>query len=217
MAEVALMKLWRQFTRMWRQRNAPSHPRHRKRQPPRHGGGSHRRQLPARSLRSTAFHRLRRLFNGVAKPRLMRGRVVAYHGTPSVTNAKSICRDGFMAGSGNALGDGTYLATDVASAKTYAGSAGVYVKCLVTLGRTCVWGAPMQARYAAWCQRHGVQQDNSAMTAFLLRNAINTIQNGKVVVVLSPGYRNPTAWKQKSRFIKVLSVHRASNDARINV
>lgn len=121
-----------------------------------------------------------------------------------------------MAGSGNALGDGTYLA-DVASAKSYAGSTGVYLKCLVTLGRTCVWGAPMQARYAVWCQRHGVQQDNSAMTAFLLRNGFNTIQSGKVVVVLSPGYRNPTAWKRKSRFIRVLSVHRASNDARINV
>ena len=66
-------------------------------------------------------------------------------------------------------------------------SAGVYVKCLVMLGRTCVWGAPMQARFAAWCQRHGVQRDNSAMTAFLLRNGFNTIQNGKVVVVLSPG------------------------------
>lgn len=205
------MKLWRQLTRLWRQRNAPPHPRHRRRQSPR------RRRIPGGSVGRTAFQRLRRLFNGVAKPRLMRGRITAYHGTPSVTNARSICRDGFMAGGGNALGDGIYLATDVASAKTYAGSAGVYVKCQVTLGRTCVWGAPMQARYAAWCQLHGVQQDNSAMTAFLLRNGFNTIQNGKVVVVLSPGYRNPTAWKQKSRFIRVLSVHRASNNARINV
>jgi hypothetical protein len=75
----------------------------------------------------------------------------------------------------------------------------------------------MQVRYAAWCRRHGVQQDNSAMTAFLLRNGFNTIQNGKVVVVLLPGYRNPTAWKRKSRFIRVLSVHRASNGARIKV
>jgi len=122
-----------------------------------------------------------------------------------------------MAGGGNALGDGIYLANDLATAKSYAGSAGVYVKCLVKLGRTCVWGAPMQARYAAWCQRHGVQQDNSAMTAFLLRNGYNTIQNGNVIVVLSPGYRNPTAWKRKSRLIRVLSVHRASNDARIKV
>jgi hypothetical protein len=147
----------------------------------------------------------------------MRGRVVAYHGTPSITNARSICRDGFMAGGGNSLGDGIYLATDLATAKSYAGSTGVYVKCLVNLGRTCVWGAPMQARYAAWCQRHSVQQDNSAMTAFLLRNGFNTVQNGKIVVVLSPGYRNPTAWKLKSRFIKVLSVHRGSDDRRINV
>ena len=122
-----------------------------------------------------------------------------------------------MAGGGNALGDGIYLATDVATAKSYAGSNGVYVKCLVTLGRTCVWATPMQARYAKWCQQHGVQQDNSAMTAFLLRNGFNTIQSGKVVVVLQPGYRNPTAWKQKSRFIKVLSVHRAVDSVRISV
>ena len=211
------MKLWRQITRMWRRRNAPPHPRQRNRQHTHRGGAPRSRRFSTHSVGHTAFQRLRRLFNGVAKPRLMRGRVVAYHGTPSVTNARSICRDGFMAGGGNALGDGIYLGMDVATAKSYAGSTGVYVKCLVKLGRTCVWGAPMQARYAAWCLRHGVQQDNSAMTAFLLRNGFNTIQNGKVVVVLSPGYRNPTAWKRKSRFIRVLSVHRASDDARINV
>lgn len=147
----------------------------------------------------------------------MRGRVVAYHGTPSVTNARSILKDGFMAGGGNALGDGIYLATDLATAKGYASSTGVYLKCLVKLGRTCMWGPPMQARYAAWCLRHGVQQDNSAMTAFLMRNGFNTVQNGKVVVVLSPGYRNPTAWKRKSQFIRVLSVHRACDGTRINV
>lgn len=211
------MKLWRQFTRMWRRPSAPPHPRYRRRRHNKHGGGLRPRQPPARSLGRTALNGLRRMLNGVAKPHLMRGRIVAFHGTPSVTNARSIRRDGFMAGNGNALGDGIYLATDVATAKSYAGSTGVYVKCLVTLGRTCVWGAPMQARYAAWCQRHGVQQDNSAMTAFLLRNGYNTIQNGKVVVVLQPGYRNPTAWKRKSRFIRVLSIHRASDGARINV
>jgi hypothetical protein len=214
---VAAMKLWRHFTRMWRRQNAPPHPRFRRRQRSRPGGGSQLRRFPVRSLGRATFHRFKQFFNGVAKPRLMRGRVLAYHGTPSATNARSICRDGFMAGGGNALGDGIYLATDVQTAKNYAGSTGVYLKCLVKLGRTCVWGALMQARYAAWCQRHGVQQDNSAMTAFLLRNGFNTVQNGKVVVVLSPGYRNPTAWKRKSRFIRVMSVHRASDGARIKV
>jgi hypothetical protein len=79
----------------------------------------------------------------------MRGRVIAYHGTPSVVNAQSILRDGFMAGGGNALGDGVYLATDLATAKAHAGATGVYLKCSVKLGRTCFWGPPMQARYAA--------------------------------------------------------------------
>jgi hypothetical protein len=147
----------------------------------------------------------------------MHGRVIAYHGTPSALNACSIFRDGFMAGSGNALGDGVYLATDLATAKTHAGSAGVYLKCSVKLGRTCFRGPSMQARYAAWCQKRGVRQDASAMTAFLLQHGYNTLQNGKVVVVLAPQFANPTAWKRKSRLIKVLSVHRASDDARIRV
>ncbi len=147
----------------------------------------------------------------------MRGRVIAYHGTPSAVNARSILRDGFMAGGGNALGDGVYLATDLATAKAHAGGTGVYLKCSVKLGRTCFWGPPMQARYAAWCQRRVVRQDNSAMTAFLLQHGYNTLQNGKVVVVLAPQFANPTAWKRKSRLIKVLSVHRASDDARVRV
>lgn len=213
------MNILQHLRRIWLQRPPPRirPPRGRKQQRLHGGGGNHHRPRPPRSFRLTAVRGLHRLFSGSSKPNLMRGRVVAYHGTPSVTNARSIVRDGFMAGGGNALGDGIYLATDLATAKGYSGSTGVYVKCLVTLGRTCIWGAPMQARYAAWCQRHSVQQDNSAMTAFLLRNGFNTIQNGKVVVVLSPGYRNPTAWKQKSRFIRVLSVHRASDGARLNV
>jgi hypothetical protein len=147
----------------------------------------------------------------------LHGRVIAYHGTPSSLNARSIFRDGFMAGSGNALGDGIYLATDLAAAKSHAGSAGVYLACSVKLGRTCFWRPPMQARYAAWCERRGVRQDNSAMTAFLLQRGYNTLQNGKVVVVLAPQFANPTAWKRKNRLIQVLSVHRASDDARIRV
>jgi hypothetical protein len=147
----------------------------------------------------------------------MHGRLVAYHGTPSPLNAGSILRDGFMAGSGNALGDGIYLATDLATAKAHAGSAGVYLKCSVKLGRTCFWGPLMQARYAAWCQKRGVRQDASAMTAFLLQHGYNTLQNGKVVVVLVPQFVNPTAWKRKLHQIRILSVHRAADDRRIHV
>jgi hypothetical protein len=55
------------------------------------------------------------------------------------------------------------------------------------------------------------------MTAFLLQHGYNTLQNGKVVVVLAPQFANPTAWKRKSRLIKVLSVHRTSDDARVRV
>lgn len=211
------MKFWRQFTRMWRQRNAPSHPRCRTRQQRPQGLGSHRRRIPTRSLGRTAFPSLRRLFKGVTKQRLMHGCVVAYHGTPSVVNARSICRDGFLVGTGNAAGDGIYFAKDTGTAKAHAGSTGVYVKCVIKLGRTCVWGAPMQARYAAWCQSRRVHPDNSAMTAFLLQQGYKTLQSGNVIVVLAPQFVNPTAWKRKSRFIKVLSVHRASDGARIRV
>jgi len=121
-----------------------------------------------------------------------------------------------MTGGGNALGDGVYLTTDLNTAKGYA-SGGAYLKCLVTLGRTCVWGTPMQARFAAWCQSRGVRQDNSAMTAFLLQHGFKTLQSGNVIVVLAPQFANPTAWKRKSRFIRVLSVHRASDGAQIRV
>jgi hypothetical protein len=122
-----------------------------------------------------------------------------------------------MTGSGNALGDGIYLATDLATAKTHAGGAGVYLKCSVELGRTCFWGPPMQARYATWCQRRGVRQDPSAITAFLIQQGYNTLQNRKVVVVLAPQFANPTAWKRRQPRIKILGVHRASDDRRVHV
>ena len=122
-----------------------------------------------------------------------------------------------MAGGGNALGDGIYLATDLATAKTYAGNTGVYVKCLVSLGRRCVWGALMQARYAAWCQRHGVQQDNSAMTAFLLRQRVQhdpkRKSRGGVITRLSQSHGVET----KKPLHPSMSVHRASDGFRVNI
>lgn len=211
------MNLWRRLIQAWLGPATP--PRHARR---RHGSRpsgqrrlNHRR--PPRASKRRPPQGLRRLLKGLSSPRLIQGRVIAYHGTPSASNARSIFRDGFMAGGGNALGDGIYLATDLTTAKTYAGSTGVYLKCLVKLGRTCFWGPPMQARYAAWCQRRGVRQDNSAMTAFLLQHGYNTLQNGKVVVVLAPQFANPSAWKRKNRHVKLLSVHRASDGVRIKV
>lgn len=147
-----------------------------------------------------------------------RGReVVAYHGTPSAENARSILRDGWLVGSGNALGDGIYLATDPTTARSYAGSRGVYVKCRVDLGRTCQWTPAMQARFAAWCRSRGVTADRSAVTAFLLRQGYDTVRNGNVLVVLAPQYANPAAWKRKSRRIRVLGVYSASTGRPVRV
>ncbi len=66
-------------------------------------------------------------------------KVIAYHGTSSVENARSILRHGFLVGHGNAYGDGVYFATDVATAKGYAGMSGVYLRCLLEARRPCQW------------------------------------------------------------------------------
>jgi len=212
------MSLWQHFRRMLRGPAFPPRSRCRGNRQPRHGGdGSNHRRRPPHSLGRAALRGLRRLFTSPSRSRLIRGRTVAYHGTPSVQNARSIIRDGFAVGCGNALGDGIYLATDLATAKAHAGSSGVYLKCLVKLGRTGFWGASMQARYAVWCQSRGVRQDNSAKTAFALQHGFNTLQNGNVVVVLAPQFANPTAWKRKLNRIKIVSIHRAADDRRLNV
>lgn len=143
--------------------------------------------------------------------------VVAFHGTPSEQNAKSILKDGWICGTGNVCGDGIYFGADVSAAKSYAGTSGVYLKCSLKMGRTCNWNNTVQQRFDAWCRKKGVGADNSAKTAFLLQNKFDTLRNGKVVVVLTPGYRNPTAWKRKLRRIRILSIHRASDDRRIRV
>lgn len=209
------MRLWRQLGHALRRRNfQATHVRRQSRwHRRRHGAYRKRRQ----SLGKMVLRRLRRLFVGDTTPRLMHGCVIAYHGTPSASNARSILHHGFMAGGGNALGDGIYLATNVATAKSHAGSAGVYLKCAVRLGRTCFWGPGLQARYAAWCEKRGVRQDNSAITGFLVQNGYNTLQNDEIVVVLIPQFANPTAWKRKTRQIKVLSIHRATDDKKMHV
>lgn len=211
------MKFWRQLTRMWRQRNAPSHPRHRKRQPPRHDGGSRVRGFPARSSGRTAFKRLRKIFKGMAESPLMRGYAICWHGTPNAANASSIVRHGFMIGQGNGLADGVYFSRKVATAKTYAGGGGVLVKCRVRLGKSCLWNNHLQRRFAQWCQSRGVPPDNSGKTAYLLQHRYDTLQANDVIVVLSPQYVNGAAWKRKDPRVRVLSVHRAADGARIKV
>jgi len=161
----------------------------------------------------------------VSKPKSIHNRaglqqakkLVAFHGTPDSTHAKSIFRDGWMVGSGNAYGDGIYFATDVQTAKSYAGGSGVYLKCLLFLSRTCNWDATTQKRYDGWCQKKGVASNNSAKTAFLIQNGFDSVRSGNVIVMLAPQYANPTAWKRKNKKIRILSVHRSGNDRKIRV
>lgn len=146
-----------------------------------------------------------------------KGCVIAYHGTPSIENAQSIIRDGWMAGPGNALGDGIYFARDVATAKGYAGTQAVYLKCSVRLGRSCHWNSTLQSQFTAWCKRRNVNPDASAKTSFLLHKGYRTLVEGNVIVVLTPLYANPSAHKRRDNRIRVLGVYRAADDKRIRV
>jgi hypothetical protein len=145
------------------------------------------------------------------------GWTIGYHGTPSAANAKSILSAGWLVGGGNARGDGVYFATTPAGAKAYAGSSGVYIKCRIRPGRTCVWSAGLRAAYRSWCRRASVAPDGSAECAFLLQKGFNSVRDNSVVVILAPQFRNAGAWKRKHPRIRVLSVHRASDDARVRV
>lgn len=141
---------------------------------------------------------------------------VAFHGTPSVANARSILRDGWMAGAGNAHGDGVYLTLDRSVATGYASSSGVLLRCRVS-GRTCEWGAHLDSLYNQWCQRRGATPNNSAKTAFLLERGVQVLRADNILVVLQPQYANPTAYKRKLRCVKVLGVHRASDGKPVRV
>lgn len=145
-------------------------------------------------------------------------KLTAYHGTPSLDNVKSILKDGWMVGRGNVMGDGIYLANNIRTAKSYAGTNGYYLKCVINARRKAVWGDSLSARYAKWCQAKGVTSDNSARSAFLIQNGFDVAQNGNVLIVLAPQYVNPTAWKKKrSRKIRVIGIYRASDDRRVSV
>ena len=140
----------------------------------------------------------------------------AFHGTPSVTNARSILRDGWMVGRGNANGDGVYLALDKPTAMPYATQSGVLVRCRVS-GRCSDWNAGMDAAYSRWCSQKGVTPDNSAKTAFLLERGIQILRAGTVLIVLRPQFANPTAYKQKLSCIRILSMHKASDGKVVRV
>lgn len=138
-----------------------------------------------------------------------KGGIIAYHGTPSAQNARSVFQHGWITGSGNAYGDGIYLATDIATAKAYAGNSGVYLKCRVRAGKCAKWGPELDRQFCEWSRRRNVPPDNSAKTAFLIQNGYHTLRHGKIVVVLQPQYANPSAWKQRTNRIHVMSVHDA--------
>jgi hypothetical protein len=121
-----------------------------------------------------------------------------------------------MVGTGNAEGDGVYLTTNLSTAKAYA-RGGVYLSCRVKLGRGATWDAALRQRFTRWCTDRGAWANNSAKTAFLLSQGFHRLLSGEVIVVLQPQRANASAWKRKHPRIQVLSVHRASDDARIRV
>jgi hypothetical protein len=143
--------------------------------------------------------------------------IIAYHGTPDQANAASIIKHGWMVGPGNGLGDGLYFSQSLPEAKGYTRTSGVYLRCRIDLGRSAQWTPQLQKEYQRWCKERNVQANNSAITAFLRQRGYSTLTSGNVVVVLWPQSANPSAWKRKFRNIRVLSVHRASDDARIRV
>lgn len=162
-------------------------------------------------------HSLRKLSRARQKPSCGDQTVIAYHGTPSIENSRSILRDGWLTGSGNAAGDGKYFATDLATARSYAGASGVYLKCSIKIGKCCRWTVALDKEYQSWCRLRAVRQDNSAKTAFLLTRGFHSLRTGNVIVVLSPKMANPSAFKRKDPRIRILSIHRAADNRRIRV
>jgi len=134
--------------------------------------------------------------------------VIVYHGTPSISTVKSIRRDGWQIGSGNAYGDGVYFSKNIEEARRYAGSSGAVIKCRVGLGKSAVWSPTMEKQFQAWCQKSNIPADASAKTAYLLKNGYKTLQSNSIIVVLKPQFANHSAWRQKIKEISIVSVHK---------
>jgi len=157
-------------------------------------------------------------FKHSGKRRPRQNGVIAYHGTPALKNARSILRDGWMVGNGNAYGDGIYLSKDINVARKYASNKGVILKCRVTLRKCAYWNSDLSHQYQHWCYQRKVPADNSAKTAFLIQKGYKTLMTeNKTIVILMPQYANQAAWKKKISYLKVLSIHLASNNQRIRV
>jgi Poly(ADP-ribose) polymerase catalytic domain len=186
--------------RKWRRRKKAHAP------PPFH---KKRRNLPRQTMNSRPQRK--GWFFSPSKPPaahgspLRRGEMLAWHGTQSLANVKSILTHGWVVGTGNAIGDGVYATTDISVAKSYAGSAGYVLKLAIKTGRVAAWSTSLQTNFTNWCTRQQCSADMSAKTAFLLSQGFNTLHEGNIVVVLLRAYRNPLAAKIRTHRVRVIS------------
>jgi hypothetical protein len=143
--------------------------------------------------------------------------LIVYHGTPSLENARSIMRHGWIVGQGNAHGDGVYTTTDRNLAKQYAGANGYVVRARLYPGKVAQWSTAMDRSFRAWCGTSNCTADLSARTAFLLARGYRTLRAGNVHIVLLRAYRNPAATKFKLKRLRVEAVEHASSGKRAAV
>jgi len=148
---------------------------------------------------------------------LRRGEIVAWHGTPSLQNVKSILAHGWVVGNGNALGDGIYASSDFTVAKSYSGSSGYVLKLAIKSGRLATWSPSLHTAFTNWCAHQGCTADMSAKTAFLLGQGFRTLRDGKVIVVLLRAYRNPLAAKIQTHRVRVLSAVATADGREIDI
>lgn len=174
------------------------------------------RPSPTAGRRSGKFRKKRHIQHRSSSTRRPRsaGDIVAYHGTPTLENAKGILRQGWAVGLGNAHGDGIYATTDINVAKGYAGTKGAVLK-LSIRGKTATWSSSFQSQFSRWCTQQKCTPDMSAKSAFLLSQGYRVLRNGNVVVVLMRAYRNSMASKIRTRAIRVISITRASDGSQI--
>lgn len=214
------MKLWRQFLPLFRPPLGAIRPWRRfppKRRRPRHRHYNGRVSTSfSRGLTSRLRPNRRGFQRQFHKPQ-GQGAVMAFHGTKSVAAATSILRDGWEIGAGQAIGSGVYLTTRLEVAKLYASSAGCYVKCSVHLGRCLEWNVEAQARWRSWCQHHNILADGSGIAAFARKHGYDTIRQSDTIVVPAILCANPSAWRRKFGNIRILSIHQANDDRRIQV
>lgn len=150
-------------------------------------------------------------FNGGSQAKIL----TVYHGTSNSANASDILKNGWCVNckNGNAYGDGVYFTPDLSVAKSYASGGGVYLKCNLRLRKICDWNSQSQAQYNNWCTNNNVSPDNSAVTAWALKNGYDALQSGNILVLLYPRYANPTAFKWRGDGkIRILSIHDAATD-----